>query len=468
MGLDQKILHSSEVHEQLMQRKRERYAATSHEFAEQTGIPFTPIDPKTDFREEFRAMKLSILESVRKAALNIPHGTRWHVLKTSDDSQGRFDYADDLKRIFGENLHSILVYGSSAFGTAGSDFDNFVVVHDVEKAYDQARNFNLHFAGLPVHLNFVPADLAPILLTAVVIPTVRYPWLTAIAGEIAVPELPPNLVYLQGRARSLDLMDRRQQIILNDCDHVVEYLSELPAREANAVFSAITLIPSIMIEWTARYAQRRDARPFTKKEILGALAREGLAVPQYKRDREALRQELRASLDFTDSVLTKRLGLPIDGIATFSSASKFQEIGDWISAVRADEPRIGELVKKLEAPGIKVELNLADRDSSALCYRAEFTNSDGSRTNVFLRLKDFQSGADLVITNMTTLPITRTSQGHGTRAIQTVLKWARENHLTIVLATQISDPSSQRFWEKNGFSRCDEPNETGDYKIVLS
>ena len=81
-------------------------------------------------------------------------------------------------------------------------------------------------------------------------------------------------------------------------------------------------------------------------------------------------------------------------------------------------------------------------------------------TTIRIVFNDY-SGADLLITNMTTLPETGT--GLGSESLQKLLAWAQAQNLRDIHATQISRVA-QSFWSKNGFTRIEGPNPTSDYK----
>ncbi len=81
-------------------------------------------------------------------------------------------------------------------------------------------------------------------------------------------------------------------------------------------------------------------------------------------------------------------------------------------------------------------------------------------------LFDDQTGSDVVITNMTTLPEVKTGKGYGSKAVQSVIAWAQDNNLNEIRATQV-ESSNEKFWIKNGFTKITGENKTNDfiYKI---
>ncbi len=120
------------------------------------------------------------------------------------------------------------------------------------------------------------------------------------------------------------------------------------------------------------------------------------------------------------------------------------------------EPSLPELLVSLEKYGASV----ARKDRVQNAYRATF-NKDAAITTVRIVLEDY-SGADLVITNLTTLPEIEKGKGHGSAAIQSIILWAHENNLNNIRAVQVQ-AHNESFWERNGFVRCEEPNPCKDY-----
>lgn len=80
-------------------------------------------------------------------------------------------------------------------------------------------------------------------------------------------------------------------------------------------------------------------------------------------------------------------------------------------------------------------------------------------TTIRIVLHD-SSGADLAITNMTTLPSTEKRKGHGSHAIEILLRWAVENKMTHIRAVQV-EQGNEPFWTKNSFVGL--RNQTNDF-----
>jgi hypothetical protein len=93
-------------------------------------------------------------------------------------------------------------------------------------------------------------------------------------------------------------------------------------------------------------------------------------------------------------------------------------------------------------------------------YRLTFPEQE-TTTTIRIGLKD-ESGADLIITNITTLPEDKQGLGYGSKAIKKLIEWSLENNLRDIRAVQVQE-ESEGFWIKNGFKKKDEPNPTNDF-----
>lgn len=145
---------------------------------------------------------------------------------------------------------------------------------------------------------------------------------------------------------------------------------------------------------------------------------------------------------------------------------KFQQ---WMGEVEAYRPTADTMVARLTdygAVAVAPDFNEFGRlPSGELPYAVEF-HEEGAVTTIRLVLKDHNAPtSDLVITNMTTLPDLEKGKGYGSKAITALLRWAKDNGLKEVRATQVSDPQSANFWQKNGFVATG--NHLGDHVKML-
>ncbi|OIO51120.1 hypothetical protein COZ83_02060 [Candidatus Kaiserbacteria bacterium CG_4_8_14_3_um_filter_50_23] len=123
--------------------------------------------------------------------------------------------------------------------------------------------------------------------------------------------------------------------------------------------------------------------------------------------------------------------------------------------LKSKKESIDARIAFLEKYGAKVELDKPTVDA----YRLTFSYEDAVVT-IRIALNDY-GGADVIITNMTTLPDSQKDMGFGSKALQSVLSWAANNFKDI-RAVQVQEPS-ENFWIKNGFTKCEDPNPTNDF-----
>ncbi len=96
-----------------------------------------------------------------------------------------------------------------------------------------------------------------------------------------------------------------------------------------------------------------------------------------------------------------------------------------------------------------------ERDAYVLSY-----NFTTSVVTIRIVLNDEQSGAEIAITNMTTLPCSEMRKGYGTNALTKLIELALLFGIQRVVAVQVQD-QSERFWVKNGFSNS--KNSSNDF-----
>jgi GNAT superfamily N-acetyltransferase len=144
-----------------------------------------------------------------------------------------------------------------------------------------------------------------------------------------------------------------------------------------------------------------------------------------------------------------------------------ERLKQWLAHIEAVRADIDSLVQLLKNYGATVEPEKT-RIVGELPYIIEFRSLEPAAvTTVRIILKDHQTNSDVVITNMTTLPRDKRKLGLGSKAIQSILQWAADNHLNEVRATQISE-GNESFWQRNGFEKCPPPNPCNDFIHVIT
>jgi len=96
-------------------------------------------------------------------------------------------------------------------------------------------------------------------------------------------------------------------------------------------------------------------------------------------------------------------------------------------------------------------------------YILTFEYEGGVRTTIRVGFNDKQSGAEMVITNMTTLPLSARGAGHGSVALESLMSWARSANIQKIQAVQVHG-SREIFWIRNGFIKIG--NATNDFQYI--
>lgn len=105
-----------------------------------------------------------------------------------------------------------------------------------------------------------------------------------------------------------------------------------------------------------------------------------------------------------------------------------------------------------------------DKETGSYIFRFKFGLMEmGAIVTIRVVFGDVQSGAEVVITNMTTLPDAVCGQGYGTQALQMLLEAIKKKGLKNIQAVQVQR-DSERFWTKNGFVAL--KNATNDFQYV--
>ena len=130
--------------------------------------------------------------------------------------------------------------------------------------------------------------------------------------------------------------------------------------------------------------------------------------------------------------------------------------------VAPEDPNIG-IIRELENLGAKVE----KRVNLEGAYVATF-KFDTAVVTISFTLKDWQTGADLVIETLTTLPASEKGKGWGSRGVENLIRWAMANNLTDIKAVQVQERNAG-FWLKNGFvaDQGEEAEQIGLYTYQL-
>jgi hypothetical protein len=309
LSFDQKIIHTPTMQSFQIEARRRRYAQAVDLFESLSPASCQHVAPHGHVQEELKEMKMRLLAALRSSQdqLRVP-GITYDSVRPLEGDRLRYGYIEGLRKVFNDNLRAVVVYGSAVFSQEPGDYDNFLVVDDLAKAYRDAEGFHLSHGGIPVHVNLIPFDLSTLIFEIASIPSVCSSWWRVLDGELLIPTLSRELVYLQGRARALDMVERRQALIHSRQNALATSLSTQPIDVSISIFKAISQLPAVMVEWTRSFGEDPMSRPRTKRSIINDLSEEGFQIPSYPREGptpSAIAAELKKGLILASAVLQR-------------------------------------------------------------------------------------------------------------------------------------------------------------------
>jgi hypothetical protein len=88
-----------------------------------------------------------------------------------------------------------------------------------------------------------------------------------------------------------------------------------------------------------------------------------------------------------------------------------------------------------------------------------FFDFDSTQVTASITIKD--GGKKLVIH---ALQADDPNAGFGSKVLKSILTIGEERHMAVIAEEVL--PASQGFWEKNGFTKCPEPNTSNDFEYI--
>jgi GNAT superfamily N-acetyltransferase len=138
---------------------------------------------------------------------------------------------------------------------------------------------------------------------------------------------------------------------------------------------------------------------------------------------------------------------------------------DKFAEIAAARPAVETMVAQLAEFGATAEP--FGRAIDGIDYIVAFAFPEqGAHITLSITLQDYETGADLVINTMTTLPEEQQSKGLGSEVVRRLLEWAKRNKLRTIRAVQVMEPRSRKFWMKNGFAAVPRST-TSDFLFTL-
>jgi tRNA(Met) C34 N-acetyltransferase TmcA len=93
---------------------------------------------------------------------------------------------------------------------------------------------------------------------------------------------------------------------------------------------------------------------------------------------------------------------------------------------------------------------------------------------VYVSFFDEQSNADIAITNITNIAVSKDysvedirGKGEGSEVVQKIIAWAEEHSYHHIVATQVQ-PTAKNFWTKNGFVYDERENNVSEDWVYKS
>ena len=114
---------------------------------------------------------------------------------------------------------------------------------------------------------------------------------------------------------------------------------------------------------------------------------------------------------------------------------------------------------------IKYGFKIEDDPHLKSAFRIQFHYEGDIYVTLRILTKDY-SGSDLVISNLTVIPDSEQGKGFGSKGLQKVLEWAKDQGHKVIRATQVSKHNDE-FWTKNGFEFIKGENDTRDFILRL-
>jgi hypothetical protein len=132
-----------------------------------------------------------------------------------------------------------------------------------------------------------------------------------------------------------------------------------------------------------------------------------------------------------------------------------------LSTYEAQAHRADELVFDLKTYGARYVRRDA-RNVGAYDYYVHFCFAPPIVVSVHLELMEHQTESDVVITNVSLIPLEERGKRRGTLVIHLIQQWAREYGFNEIRATQIAT-NNARFWMRNDFVPDPDHARTSDY-----
>lgn len=117
----------------------------------------------------------------------------------------------------------------------------------------------------------------------------------------------------------------------------------------------------------------------------------------------------------------------------------------------------------MDTKNITIKTCSFKNDFGGLICTFTFEGAEDVSTLIRIVVDCEETGADVIITYVTTFPFSKTKNGYGSSALQSLLSRAVKNNMKKIVAVDVQDVC-EGFWIKNGFRKTE--NGANDFIFV--
>lgn len=272
--LDQLILHKPQaIDEKWLQDKSARLQKVLASVRDRT----PPVLQDGPFIQRAQAIRIEALHSLRRLSLDATITSSFERRTPQTDAlpdDKRFEYSQVIRSKLGDNLLGVIAYGSSISATdlnSIGDFDNFVVVRDIQSAYEKLGSFHHRHFEKPVHVQLIPAEILPRYLAMSYSPARRPDIIKVIDGELDIPTVGRPQLALIGMIDIAINVCRLRKSLFSFIAEPKRFFDTIKCdQKAISLVAAHTVTPLANIGWLEQFVSEPDQPRLSKKDAANA------------------------------------------------------------------------------------------------------------------------------------------------------------------------------------------------------
>lgn len=260
------------VNEEWIESREDKFLSIRQKISPE--LIFT-VDTSSPVFERALRLKAAALELLMKLPLP-EHQLVSTSAKTNSDT--RFGYVNAIRDRLGDNLTSVLAYGSSITAPVGArlnDYDNILVVEDVQSAMRSLQHFKLTWQDVPVHFSAVPKAAVGHFLLMNYAPGTSQQSYRVIDGSIDIPHVEAPLLAEMGIHSAVSLcMSRRTSLLSKFIDEADVFITRAHGGSHGMGFiEAYSVIPLTKIGWLIQFINDPEQERLPKREAADRLVK---------------------------------------------------------------------------------------------------------------------------------------------------------------------------------------------------